>query len=117
MANEKERFFKLKEMLNPIIGMMGQASDKVVDEGISTYPIFVIHQQEAFGVGIELIRKQDGNKEYGVNISTLEEFVAKQLIESARVDNFRQVFKNPAQHLCLFVIDEIGATFVFIPRN
>jgi len=117
MSNDQEKYFKFREELKGLTKIMGMASDTVLDQEISSYPIFVVHQKETIGVGIELVRREERKGKWSVNLSTLEEFVAKQLIESARVDHFRQVFKKPTEHLCLFAIDEIGATFVFIPRN
>ncbi|NJL74411.1 MAG: hypothetical protein HC892_04550 [Saprospiraceae bacterium] len=53
---------------------------------------------------------------WSINISSLEEFVVKQLIEVHKIDDFRRVYKDPKHHLCFFVLSELGATFNFIPR-
>ena len=51
-----------------------------------------------------------------IHISTLEEFSTKQIILADKIENFKQVYKNPSEQLCLFVLSDLGATFVFIPR-
>jgi len=32
------------------------------------------------------------------------------------VQDFRQVYKDPEANLCLFVLSDLGAQFIFIPR-
>ena len=81
---------------------------------VSKYPIFVIHQHEV-EIGIPLAE----NLEYGtwnVHASSLEEFVCKQIIQEEKVDSFREVFKDPLAYFCLFVLSELGANFIFLPR-
>ena len=70
---------------------------------------------EAVEVGIPL-NTDNIEGRWKVNASTLEEFVAKQIVLPEKVDNFKSVYKDPAKFLCLFVTDKSGATFVFIPR-
>ena len=64
-----------------------------------------------------MVDKDTVNGKWSVNASSLEEFVTKQIIQPDKVDNFKSVFKNPESDLCLFVLSELGAKFVFIPRK
>ena len=82
---------------------------------ISKYPIFVLHK-EPLELGISLKNEINTPNEWLVNLSTLEEFSTKQVIEASRVNRFTKIYKNPSEFLCLFVIDEFGANFVFLPR-
>jgi hypothetical protein len=43
----------------------------------------------------------------------LEEFVNKNIINEAMVDNFKEVYKDPEKHMCLFVIDKDAVNFMF----
>ena len=96
--------------------MFSKASDAVLDQEISKYPIFAVHQGDLV-LGIPLVDKDKMAGNWSINVSTLEEFVAKQIIETARLDNFKEVFKDPQHYLCLFVLSEAGANFVFLPRG
>lgn len=95
--------------------VLGKAADTVLDEDVSQYPIFVAHQEEV-QVGIPIIERGKVKGNWSINISSLEEFVVKQLIEVPKIDDFRKVYKDPKQYLCFFVLSELGATFNFIPR-
>jgi hypothetical protein len=109
-----EKFLSLEQQLQPYKKILGQASDVILDEGVSKYPIFIVHQQ-VLEMGILLI--EAGSKfTWSVNASTLEEFVTKELIFMDKVQDFIFTYKNPEEYLCLFVLSELGAQFIFIPR-
>jgi len=52
---------------------------------------------------------------WNLYISTLEEFSTKKLIRQERINEFRKIYKDPADYYCLFVIEDLGSKFVFIP--
>lgn len=106
----------LEQELQPYKAILSKAADAVIDQGVSNYPIFVVHQQEV-SMGIPLVDKDKSKGNWSVNVSSLEEFVTKQLIDNTKVDNFRKTYKAPSEFLCLFVLSELGATFIFIPRK
>ena len=67
-------------------------------------------------MGIALIEANPPKMYWSVNASTLEEFVTKNLVFEEKVKDFMSTYKNPETHLCLFVLSELGAQFIFIPR-
>ena len=97
--------------------MMAQASDTIMEQDVSAYPILVLHRQDDLGIGIQLKEATNLEEDWNIHASTLEEFVTKQIIDNDKVDNFKSVYKSPNQFLCLFVIDKSGSTFVFLPRS
>ncbi|HMT52128.1 MAG TPA: hypothetical protein PKD16_00970 [Saprospiraceae bacterium] len=112
--SQTDRFLELEKELSPYKKILAQASDVILDEGVSKYPIFVIHQQE-MDMGVLLI--QAGIKfRWSVNASTLEEFVTKEIIFHEKAQEFIATYKDPEIYLCLFVLSELGAQFVFLPR-
>ena len=113
---QTSKFIQLEEELDSYKPVMAQAADKVVEEQISKYPIMVIHQEE-MKVGIPLVNraKVDGN--WSVNVSTLEEFSGKGLIEKHKIDSFRTIYKNKEKFICCFILSELGAQFVFISKK
>lgn len=106
-------YYQLQEDLEPYRQMMGQAVETILVEDVSKYPIIVV-ARESIEIGIPLVERPAP----GVNLhaSTLEEFVTKQLIQTARVDRFIEVFKPPAEYICVFLIAPPDATFIFLPR-
>ncbi len=106
----------LETTLAPYRKMLGQAIDTIQNENVSEYPILVLSQQE-IQLGIPLGEKNSFDGKWSINASTLEEFVARQLIESGKLENFKSIYKDPKNFLCFFVIADIGATFVFLPRK
>ena len=113
----KERNYdKLEIALKPFKLVLGKAIDTVLEQEISKYPIFVLHKQE-MELGIPLKNEINTPNDWLVNLSTLEEFSTKQVIEASRITRFTKVYKNPEEFLCLFVLDEFGANFVFLPRS
>lgn len=112
--NEKD-FAALDKAIQPHNQLMGQASDSVLQQDISKYPIFVV-SEKAIQIGIPILNPESLADKWFMYISTLEEFATKKLIEMAKVDAFRSVYKPPSDQYCIFLISDIGATFVFLPR-
>ncbi len=112
---DTELLARIQLEMQPFKLPLSKASDMILDQGISEYPIFVLHGQEV-EIGIPLWKKGDHGLKWSVHASTLEEFVAKQLITADKVENFKDVFKPPKSQLCCFVLSELGATFIFLPR-
>ncbi len=110
----EEKYKTLEQELTAYKPFLAKTSDAILDQDVSQYPIFVIHRQ-GIQVGIPLDTEQIRG-DWLVNASSLEEFVTKQLIEADKVDAFKSVYKDPKNFLCLFVVVDQGATFVFIPR-
>ena len=109
-----DKFLELQKQLQPYKKILAQAADVILDENVSKYPIFIIHQQEVH-MGVSLIEASK-NINWSVNASTLEEFVTKELIFMDKAQDFIATYKDPELNLCLFVLSELGAQFIFIPR-
>lgn len=110
------KYLKLREEIKPYLKVLKEASRMIRDEDVSNYPIFVFHQQE-IELGVMLVDRENASGSWSVNASTLEEFVARQLIEEEHVHGFKKHYRNPDTHFCLFVLSEIGAEFIFIPQE
>ena len=113
-------FFPIEDLETKLLRykpMMVAAVDTILDQEVSQYPILIIYQETTVDIGILLSDRSQTSGEWSVNASTLEEFVARQVITPDKVDDFKRVYKDPETYICIFVLSEIGATFVFIPRN
>jgi hypothetical protein len=109
-----DRFLALQHELLPYKKILAQASDVILNENVSKYPIFVVHQQE-LEMGVSIVEAGNTFK-WSVNASTLEEFVTKELIFMDKAQEFIDTYKDPDVFLCLFVLSELGAQFIFMPR-
>lgn len=111
MSNQK--YQQIEKELVPFIPTLQQAKETILDQEVSKYPIFVVHQHE-LEIGVRLIEKSDESL-WHIHASTLEEFVTKQIVQEDKVDEFRRVYKEHPEDFCLFVISELGANFIFLP--
>jgi len=110
----ERRLNKLKKELESVDRLMEKASDEIFNQDISKYPIFVVSPQE-INIGIQLAKATQLKGKWNLYISTLEEFSTKKLIRQERINEFRKIYKDPADYYCLFVIEDLGSKFVFIP--
>lgn len=109
-------FKEIEEKISLIKPYLVQASDVIMNEDVSRYPIFIVSQSD-MSMGIPLLVPQQVSEiDFHVNASTLEEFYVKKMIESDKIDDFRKTYKSPETHLCIFLVYENNANFIFIKR-
>ncbi len=91
-----------------------EAPYQVRKQGYSDYPIFPISKQEV-PVGQLLIAKQEAAIEWNYNITYIDEFVQRKIVDEDKLEDFKKVYKDPDEFCCLFVIDGDFTNFLFIP--
>ena len=111
-----EKLMFIEKELRNYEALISKAADSILDEDISNYPIIVVHKQK-ISLGVPLIDHVQSQTNWSINASTLEEFYTKELIVKSKVDEFRKTYKDPRTNLCLFVLSDIGAQFLFLPRK
>ena len=89
------------------------ASD-IITEGVSQYPIFIAHQIE-IPIGEIILDHNELAMSWSISASTMEEFIENRLIEADKQALFVQNYKDPKKFICIFIISEGGASFVFVP--
>lgn len=118
MSNEKN-WVQLQTDIQPFRDALAEAADTVVDESVSNYPIFFAFSGEANeqapGIAVTKIPTKRGIL-WQVNLTTLEELVAKTVIPPEKIDPFREVYKKNHAELCFLIVDEEGARFGFVPK-
>lgn len=112
---EVEKLMLIEQDLKDIKSVLAKAADEILNQEVSKYPIFIVHKQE-IAMGVALVDREKHASHWSVNASTLEEFAVKNLIVDSKIDEFRKTYKNPETHLCIFLLSDIGAQFLFIPR-
>lgn len=105
----------LQEDLELYNSHLALISKELREMDVSKYPIFVAYPDEYIEVGKPLVLKSEIDSHWSINISHLEEFVNKDLVNIDLVDEFRAVYKNPDEFLCIFIINNENAGFVFAP--
>ncbi len=113
--SKTELFIQLENELKRYQKVMTEAADIILEQDVTRYPIFVAHQQEV-EIGIP-ITKLEGGEKWAIHASSLEEFVSKQIIFPEKIEEFKRNYKEAKDSICIFVLSELGAQFVFIPRK
>ncbi|MFT5998094.1 MAG: hypothetical protein ACI81P_000541 [Neolewinella sp.] len=119
MAAPKNDWVQLQTDVQPFRDQLAEAAETVVDEGVSNYPIFFAYNgpdnEQAPGIAVTKIPTKRGIV-WQVNLTTLEELVAKTVIPPEKIDPFREVYKKNHAELCFLIVDEEGARFGFVPK-
>ena len=114
--NKTPLYKRLQKELAGYKKTLSQAADVILDQDVSKFPIFVIHQN-LVDIGINIVNMEAVHGNWSVNASTLEEFVTKQVIAEEKVEDFQLLYRSHHNDLCLFVLSELGANFIFLPKN
>ena len=72
MIENQQNLEEIEKRLKPFKKMLGKAVDTVLDQEVSSYPIFIVAQQ-AVDIGLPLLKSDQIEGDWLVNISTLEE--------------------------------------------
>lgn len=116
MSQESVLIKRLEKELKRYNKVFKEVADTTMDKGVSNYPVFVAHQQ-GIALGIPLIDSEQSNTSWSYNITTLEELVTKNIVHTDKLKNFKEVYKDPVSFICLFVVEQKGATFIFYPYH
>ncbi len=113
----KNDWVQLQTDVTPHKEKLAATAQTVRDEDVSNYPLFFAYAglENEQAPGIEVMQlPTDRGTTWNVNVSTLEELVAKSIITGDRIDPFRQVYKNSPDSLCFLIVDDEGARFGFV---
>jgi hypothetical protein len=87
---------------------------EILENKISSYPVFVAHQHEV-DLGEPILDKNDFQRKFSINASILEELVEKKIIDSDKTDAFKTIYKDPELFICIFLVMENSGNFIFLP--
>lgn len=103
----QEHYHRFKQMLT-------EAQTIILNSDVSDFPVFVFSKiQPEIGVGIYASR--DTEKDWNVHASSLEELVAKNVIADTKIEEFKDVYKDPKEYFCILLMNEGDAQFAFPP--
>lgn len=91
-----------------------EISTEMIAEGYTLFPIFIATQHEV-SLGETILDRTELGTNWSINASSLEEFVERGVIASAKKAAFEKTYKKSEEFMCLFVVVPEGANFVFYP--
>ncbi len=109
-----EKYLQLEQDLRRYRKALNEAREIMLDQEITHYPIFVMHQQE-IALGVPVIEAGVNVGLWSINASSMEEFALKNILLDDKLNEFRKVYNSHDHHLCIFVLSELGAQFIFFP--
>jgi hypothetical protein len=113
-APKESPLISLKKDLEFYGETLREVAIEIMVEGLSAYPIFIAHQHEV-ALGELILDRNELGTSWTIQASTLEEFVDKGIIQSAKKDTFLQSYKSADDFMCVFVVVPEGANFVYFP--
>jgi hypothetical protein len=110
-----ESYIVLQHELDTYRKIMTQAAIVILDQDVSKYPILVAHQQE-LELGVPIFKREENKgSKWSIHASSLEEFVSKQIVYPDKIEEFKSNYKSIDSSVCVFVLSELGAEFIFLP--
>ena len=97
-----------------VADILKEAAYQIKAQGFSEYPIFPVCRTLT-EIGSILIPKERIEAKWNFNISYIDEFTQRQLIAEENLEQFKNIYKDPEEFCCLFVIDMDFTNFIFIP--
>ncbi|MBX7243422.1 MAG: hypothetical protein K1X92_16910 [Bacteroidia bacterium] len=99
------------EKIKPLIK---ELSDRIIQEEISEYPIFIASHQWV-DIGKPIVNREEMELNWYFYVSILEDFVRKKLIPQNNVTQFKSTYGDAEEKACMFTIIDKDANFIFIP--
>ncbi len=120
MTPQNTEWIQLQEDVRPYRPQLAAAAETVVNEEVSNYPVFLAYpgeeQSVELGLPVFSVPTSRGRK-WAIHLTTLEELVARQVVVTEKVDNFRKVYKNTPNAVCFLIFTAGEARFGFIPKK
>ncbi len=113
---EAEKLLVIENEMKRYNKLLAAASDKIIKSKASEHPIFVVAKQP-IALGFNLVDREKVNSNWSINVSSLEEFTTNKLVFKEKVVEFKKTYKDPKLFICLFVLSDLGAQFLFVPRE
>lgn len=114
-TNNKQQLLDIERLLKRYRNKLAAAGDTIRNENVSNYPIFVA-SKTAVEIGVMLFPQGQLPDDWIVTASSLEEFHVRKIIDTDKIDDFRDLYRSKPEEICVFTIDTEGSSkFIFIP--
>lgn len=92
-----------------------EASNAIVDEGVSDFPVFIA-TKDFFPIGELILDKEELQTIWSIYAATAEELIKSGIIHVDKARFFITQYKPVKEYICLFVVaSEKEAGFIFVP--
>jgi hypothetical protein len=92
-----------------------EASETIIQDGVSDYPVFIMHKVPV-PIGELILNADELDTEWSVSATTAEDLIKAGIIQIEKAKQFIATYKPATEQMCLLVIpDYKRANFVFIP--
>lgn len=91
-------------------------AERVIDEGISDYPVFVV-TQEPVDIGRQIFDRDEISLNWFFQATILEDFIKRDLVSREHLGDFQSVYDNPKEKACIFILTPEVQQFVFVPYD
>jgi Mg2+/Co2+ transporter CorC len=88
--------------------------DKILEEGITRYPVFIAAKQKIV-LGIQIYERVASNLHFDFYLSPIEELIRKGVIRTEALQEFKDAYKNPLDTACVILISDNEYNFIFLP--
>lgn len=117
MATHKEEVIRdFQSQYGRFKPMLGDAQKVILDSAVSEFPVFAFSKTLP-ELGVQLYESRDLERDWYVHATSLEELVAKNVVDSSRIEEFKEVYKDPASYFCILLMDGSTAQFAFPKIN
>ncbi len=106
----------LKDDLSFYNDMLKEVSADILADEFSKYPIFIAHQ-EPIKIGDMIIDATEYSRSFNISATVLEDMLAKNIVTPEREESFKAAFKDASKFMCVLLVTDKGASFVFVPFN
>lgn len=89
---------------------------KVVEEGISEYPVFVA-AHEIIEIGRPVFDRDSVQLNWFFHVTILEDFISREIVKRDRVKAFQDTYGDPLKTACIFVLTPEQGQFIFVPYD
>jgi hypothetical protein len=114
-SQNKDALLEIERLLKRYRSKLAVAADTIRNENVSNYPIFVA-SKTAVEIGVMLFPQGQLPDDWIVTASSLEEFHVRKIIDTEKIDDFRDLYRAHPTDICVFAVDTEGASkFIFIP--
>ena len=110
----KEILNSLKESLKLYSESIREVSKEIIGNEVSQYPVFIAHQED-IALGELILDRNDFDTDWSISVTTVEELVSVNVIQKNKKSSFLKVYKPASTHICILLISEKGANFIFQP--
>jgi|APTNR8051073442_1049403.scaffolds.fasta_scaffold31028_2 hypothetical protein len=114
MEFDEELLRQLGDDLHACREYLRQVSSAMRKGEVSKYPIFVAHSDDV-DLGVPIIHKAEMDLNWNFSASHLEDFVNRKIVLETKVEEFKKAYRDPAQFMCIFLMNNDTGHFVFIP--